>query len=108
MSGYAATVPLLFDTGVIGGINADVIAPPPGERSPETNDNSVAILLSCGEARILLAADAEARKSTWLKVRTRDLKRSSTFRNYIHSEPRFRTLLTEGDALLSQGVRLAW
>jgi hypothetical protein len=28
----------------------------------ETNDNSVAILLSCGTARVLLAGDAEARE----------------------------------------------
>ena len=29
-----------------GGVRADVIAPPPGELFSETNDNSVAILLS--------------------------------------------------------------
>jgi hypothetical protein len=33
---------------------ADVIAPPPGELFSETNDNSVAILLSYGTARVLL------------------------------------------------------
>ena len=38
----------------------DVIAPPPGELFPETNDNSVAILLSYGRARVMLAGDAEA------------------------------------------------
>jgi hypothetical protein len=36
------------------------------------------------------------RRSTWRAAPTRGLKRSSTFRNYIHSEPRFRALLTEG------------
>jgi beta-lactamase superfamily II metal-dependent hydrolase len=40
----------------------DVIAPPPGELFSETNDNSVAILLSYGRARVLLAGDAEARE----------------------------------------------
>jgi competence protein ComEC len=40
---------------------ADVIAPPPGELLSETNDNSVAILLSYGTARVLLIGDAEAR-----------------------------------------------
>ena len=39
---------------------ADVIAPLPGELFSETNDNPVAILLSCGTARVLLAGDAEA------------------------------------------------
>ena len=37
----------------------DVIAPPPGELFSETNDNSVAILLTYGTARVLLAGDAE-------------------------------------------------
>jgi competence protein ComEC len=45
-----------------GGVRADIIAPPPGELFPETNDNSVAILLTYGTARILLAGDAEARE----------------------------------------------
>ncbi len=34
-------------------------APPPGEHFSETNDNSVAILLTYGPARALLAGDAE-------------------------------------------------
>jgi hypothetical protein len=42
--------------------NTDVIAPPPGELFSETNDNSVAILLTYGTARVLLAGDAEARE----------------------------------------------
>jgi competence protein ComEC len=41
---------------------ADVIAPPPGELFSETNDNSVAILLTYGPARILLAGHAEVRE----------------------------------------------
>jgi hypothetical protein len=44
------------------GINADVVGPPPGELFSETNDNSVAILLTYGSGRILLAGDAEARE----------------------------------------------
>jgi beta-lactamase superfamily II metal-dependent hydrolase len=49
-----------------GGIYADVIAPPPGELFSETNDNSVAILLSYGGARVLLAGDAEAREEEYM------------------------------------------
>jgi hypothetical protein len=41
---------------------ADVIAPQPGERFLETNDNSVEILLTYATAHLLLAADAKARK----------------------------------------------
>jgi hypothetical protein len=37
------------------GAPADVIAPPPGELFSETDDNSVAILLSYGTAHVLLA-----------------------------------------------------
>ena len=78
-----------------GGDHRDVIAP--GELFSETNDNSVAILLSYGTARVLLAGDAEAREEEYMgSGATRGLKRSSTFRNYTHSEPRFRALLTEG------------
>jgi hypothetical protein len=39
-----------------GGARTDVIGPPPGELFSETNDNSVAILLT----RALLGGDAEA------------------------------------------------
>jgi hypothetical protein len=35
-----------------------VIAPPPGEHLSETNDNSVAVLLTYGRARVLLVGDA--------------------------------------------------
>jgi hypothetical protein len=38
----------------------------PGEPFCETNDNSVAILLSYGTARILLAGDAEAREEEYM------------------------------------------
>jgi beta-lactamase superfamily II metal-dependent hydrolase len=43
-----------------------VIAPPPGELFSETNDNSVAILLTYGTARVLLAGDAEAREEEYM------------------------------------------
>src|SRR5918995_6947820 len=49
-----------------GGVRTDVIAPPPGELFSETNDNSVAILLSYGTARVLLAGDAEAREEEYM------------------------------------------
>jgi competence protein ComEC len=46
-----------------GGVQADVIAPPPDELFSKTNDNSVTILLlSHGTARVLLAGDAETRE----------------------------------------------
>jgi hypothetical protein len=37
----------------------DVIAPPPGELFSETNDNSVATLLSYGTARVRFTGDPE-------------------------------------------------
>lgn len=40
----------------------DVIAPPLGDFFSETNDNSVAILLTYGSARVLLAGDGETRE----------------------------------------------
>src|SRR5918994_4741543 len=46
--------------------NTDVVGPPPGELFSETNDNSVAILLTYGTARILLAGDAEAREEQYM------------------------------------------
>ncbi|MCA1848881.1 MAG: MBL fold metallo-hydrolase, partial [Actinobacteria bacterium] len=49
-----------------GGVRADVIAPPPGELFSEANDNSVAILLSYGTARVLLAGDAEAKEEEYM------------------------------------------
>jgi hypothetical protein len=40
----------------------NVIAPPPGELFSETNDNSVAILLTYVTARVLSAGDAGVRE----------------------------------------------
>jgi competence protein ComEC len=42
------------------------IVPTPGELFSETNDNSVAILLSYGTACVLLAGDAEAREEEYM------------------------------------------
>jgi len=51
----------------VGGAPKDVIAPPPqGELFSETNENSVAILLTYATARILLAGDAEAREEEYM------------------------------------------
>jgi beta-lactamase superfamily II metal-dependent hydrolase len=46
-------------------VREDVIAPPPGELTSETNDNSVTILLTFDTARVLLAGDAEAREEEY-------------------------------------------
>ena len=50
----------------MGGSLEEVIAAAPGELFSETNDNSVAMLLSYGAARVLLAGDAEAREEEYL------------------------------------------
>ena len=42
-----------------GGVRADVLGSLPGELFSETNDNSLAILLTYATARILLAGDAK-------------------------------------------------
>ena len=50
-------------------LNTDVIAPPTdaeGGLFSEINDNSVAILLTYGTARILLAGDAEANEEEYM------------------------------------------
>jgi hypothetical protein len=47
-------------------VQADVIAPPPGELFSETSDNSVAILLAYGAARVLLDGDAAAREEEYM------------------------------------------
>jgi competence protein ComEC len=49
-----------------GGVRTDVVGPPPGELFSETNDNSVALLLTYGTARVLLAGDAEAREEEYM------------------------------------------
>jgi hypothetical protein len=54
--------------------------------------------------RVLLAGDAVAREEYSPAALTRDLKRSSRFRNYIHSEPRFRALLTKGASEIEQAL----
>ena len=46
-----------------------VIAPSPGELFSETKDDSVAILLSYGTTRGLLAGDAEAREEEYIANR---------------------------------------
>ncbi len=60
---YVARIP---DSLGGGGARTDVIAPPSGEFFSETNDNSVAILLTYGTARVLLAGDAEAREEEYM------------------------------------------
>jgi beta-lactamase superfamily II metal-dependent hydrolase len=45
------------------------LAQPPGEFLSETNDNSAAILLSHGTARVLLAGDTEAREEEYIANR---------------------------------------
>ena len=52
-----------------GGVQADVVAPPTdaeGGLFPETNDNSIGILLTYGAARVLLAGDAEAKEEAYM------------------------------------------
>jgi competence protein ComEC len=49
-----------------GGVRVDVIAPAPGPLASETNDNSVAILLTYGTARVLLAGDAEEKEEEYM------------------------------------------
>ncbi len=50
----------------LGEIVEDIIDPPPNEFFSETNDNSVAILLTYGAARVLLAGDAEAKEEEYM------------------------------------------
>src|SRR5918998_1723367 len=76
-----------------GGAHVDVVGPPPGGLFGETNDNSVALLLTHGTARVLLAGDAEAREEEYMAFGpyTGPLT-SSTSRYHTHSDPRFRAL----------------
>jgi competence protein ComEC len=50
----------------VGGARTNVTAPPPGELFSETSDNSVAILLTYGTARVLLAGDAGLGKREYM------------------------------------------
>jgi competence protein ComEC len=43
-----------------------VICSPPGELFSDTNDNSVAILLTYGTAHVLLAGDAKGREEEYM------------------------------------------
>ena len=61
----------------------------------ETNDNSVAILLTYAIVRVFLAGDAEAREEHRRAVRTRGLKRSSKVETTKQAKLRFRARLTE-------------
>jgi beta-lactamase superfamily II metal-dependent hydrolase len=58
----------------------------------------VAILLSYGTARVLLAGDAEAKEEEYLANGsfTRPQAVINVSKLHTHSEPRFRALLTEG------------
>ncbi len=58
-------MPITTHTSADGGTRADDFAPPPGELFSMTNDNSVAILLTYGTARVLFAGDAEAREEEY-------------------------------------------
>jgi competence protein ComEC len=51
---------------LLGGVIKDVIAPPPGEFFSETNDNSVAILLTYATALVHRTDDAEAREEGYM------------------------------------------
>jgi hypothetical protein len=55
-------------------------------------------LVSSLFTRVLIADHAGATEEYIPKGHTRGLKRSSTFRNYTRSEPRFRAVLTESGA----------
>jgi len=44
----------------------DVLLPPPGESLGDSNENSVATLLTFGEARVLLAGDAEEKAEEYM------------------------------------------
>jgi hypothetical protein len=79
----------------------DVIAPPTdaeGGLFSEINDNSVAILLTYGTARILLAGDAEANEEEYMANGTyTDPLTIVRFETTKQPAPRFRALLNKGD-----------
>jgi len=67
--GLARAVPKLLEMSIYCSrvvATTEVTAAQPGRLSSETNDNSVAILLSYGTARILLTSDAEAREEEYM------------------------------------------
>jgi beta-lactamase superfamily II metal-dependent hydrolase len=49
-----------------GDVVVDVLSPPPGEAFPDSNENSIATLLTFGEARVLLAGDAEGKAEEYM------------------------------------------
>ncbi|BBL80467.1 hypothetical protein RxyAA322_23210 [Rubrobacter xylanophilus] len=49
-----------------GGVRVDVLNPPPGGFFSGSNDNSVALLLTYGRARVLLGGDAEQRAEEYM------------------------------------------
>ena len=62
----------------------------------QIQSTATGLLRASGTACVLLAGDAKAREEEFKRAASaRGLNRSSTFRNYTHSEPRFRVLLTE-------------
>jgi beta-lactamase superfamily II metal-dependent hydrolase len=61
-----------MSTEDVSGMRYDVIAPPmdaEGDLFSEINDNSVAIMLTYGTARVLLAGDAEANEEEYMANR---------------------------------------
>jgi hypothetical protein len=57
--------------------------------------------MSIFPTRVLLATEGSEEQSWWCAIKKGDTHStlqllSSTFRNYTHSEPRFRVLLIEG------------
>jgi hypothetical protein len=93
-------------TLLAGGVILDVIAPPPAEFFSETNDNSVAVLLTYSTARVLRVADAEAREeSKWPAAPIRGLNGGSMSQNYKTPELRIHALVTEGPARQVELVR---
>jgi hypothetical protein len=73
----------------------DVIAPPPGELTSETNDNSVAVLLTFGLrplARRRRGEEEGVHSGRLLHETLNGHQRLET----THSEPRFRVVLSGG------------
>lgn len=51
-----------------GGTEVAVVAPPPGELFSDSNKNSVSLLLTSGEARVLLTGDAENQAEEYMST----------------------------------------